>query len=166
MSQLKNQLRLMIPRLAKEANQLKDKEARSRWMKIRVIALSPKSIARACADLGCSEDYFNKWGQRLLRFRRLAGLFSKSRRPYRSPKRTKPRLEKKVLKVRRVEPYLGPDRIANVVEKIYAETVAPSTVYAILKRAQVVGRKIAERLTKKHLKRWLRRSFEVAQVCD
>jgi hypothetical protein len=156
MSQLKIQLRLMIPRLGKEANQLKDKEARSRWMKIRAIALSPKSIARACADQGCSEDYFNKWGQRLLKWRRLAGLFSKSRRPSRSPAKTKLSLEKKVLKVRRVEPYLGPDRISNVVENIYAETIPPSTVYAILKRAQVVGRKIAEKLTKKHLKRYRR----------
>lgn len=156
MSQLKNQLRLMIPRLAKEANQLKDKEARSRWMKLRAIALSSKPIAKSCADHGCSEDYFNKWGQRLLKFRRLAGLFSKSRRPYRSPLKTKTRLEKKVLKVRRVEPYLGPERIANVVEKIYEEKVAPSTVYAILRRAKVVGKKIAEKLTKKHLKRYRR----------
>lgn len=65
MSQLKNQLRLMIPRLAKEANQLKDTEARSRWMKLRSIAMSPKSIAKVCRDQGCSVDFFNKWGKKL-----------------------------------------------------------------------------------------------------
>lgn len=36
---LKEHLRLMIPRLATEANQLKDPEARTRWMKLRKIAL-------------------------------------------------------------------------------------------------------------------------------
>lgn len=46
MSELRNQLRLMIPRLAKEANQLRDQEARSRWMKLRAIGESPKSVLK------------------------------------------------------------------------------------------------------------------------
>ncbi len=60
MSQTKLKLRvelcLMIPRLAKEANQLKDSEARSRWMKLRKIALSPKPVVKACANEGVSVD--------------------------------------------------------------------------------------------------------------
>ena len=47
---LKEELRLMVPRLARAANQLKDPEARSRWMRIRKIVLSPKSIASCCAE--------------------------------------------------------------------------------------------------------------------
>ncbi len=156
MSQLKDQLRLMIPRLAKEANQLKDTEGRSRWMKLRAIVLSSKSISKACAAQGCSVDFFNKWGTRLLKNRRLVCLLSRSRKPYRSPNKTKTRIEKKVLKVRRVEPYLGPDRISDTVEKLFDLKVPPSTVFAILKRAKVVGKKIAERLTKKHMKRYRR----------
>jgi transposase InsO family protein len=156
MSLLKDQLRLMIPRLAKEANKLRDSEARSRWMKLRSIALSPKSISKACAAQGCSVDFFNKWGKRLVKMRRILALTSKSRKPYRSPRKTKTSIEKKVLRVRRVEPYLGPDRISDSVEKLYEITVPPSTVFAILRRAKMVGKKIAERLTKKHMKRYRR----------
>ncbi|MBC7421480.1 MAG: hypothetical protein H7328_12205 [Bdellovibrio sp.] len=116
---LKAELRLMIPMLSKEANQLKDNEARSRWMRIKKIALSPKTIESCCASAGVSVDYFTKWGTRLVKSRRLKGLLTKSRRPYRSPNKTKPRLEKAVLKIRKAEPYLGPDRISDLAEKLY-----------------------------------------------
>ena len=153
---LKEHLRLMIPRLATEANQLKDPEARSRWMKLRKIALSPKTIESCCSNEGVSVDFFNKWGKRLVKSKRLVGLFSKSKRPYRSPNKSKPRTEKTVLKIRRAEPYLGPDRISNTAEKLYNLNVPPSTVFAILKRACIVGKKIAEKLTKKHIRRYRR----------
>ena len=96
MSLLKNKLRLMIPRLATEANQLKDSEARSRWMKLRSIALSMKSVTQSCSASGCSVDFFNKWGKRLVKGKRLKSLLSQSRKPYRSPNKTKPRVEKYV----------------------------------------------------------------------
>ena len=156
MSQLKDQLRLMIPRLAADANQFKDPEGRSRWMKIRAIALSTKSVLKACAAQGCSVDFFNKWGKRLLKRRSLLGLLTKSRKPYRSPGKSKPRIEKAVLKLRRVEPYLGPNRVSDALEDLYDINVTPSTVYRILKRAEIVGRKIQQRLTKKHMKRYRR----------
>ena len=156
MSELKDQLRLMIPRLAKEANKLTDPAARSRWMKIRAIALSPKAISKACAGQGCSVDFFEKWGKRLVKARGFLGLRTRSKKPHRSPMKTKPKIEKVVLKVRRVEPYLGPERISQTAKDLYELEVAPSTVFAILRRAKVVGKKIAERLTKKHLKRYRR----------
>ena len=146
----------MIPRLSAEANQLKDSEARSRWMRIKKIALSPKTIEHACAKEGVSVDFFNKWGCRLVKSKRLIGLFTKSRKPYRSPNKSKPRVEKTVLKIRRAEPYLGPERISDVAEKIFELEIAPSTVFNILRRAKVVGKKIAERLTKRHMKRYRR----------
>ena len=132
---LKVHIRLMIPRLAKEANQLKDSEARSRWMKLRKIALSPKTIEMCCSNEGVSVDFFNKWGQRLVKGKSLKSLLSRSKKPYRSPNKVKPRVEKLVLKIRRVEPYLGPERISDLAEKIYNLAVPSSTVFAILKRA-------------------------------
>ena len=153
---LKAELRLMIPRLASEANQLKDIEARSRWMKLRKIALSVKSTDQACANAGVSTDWFRKWGTKLIKSRRLVGLFTHSRKPHRSPNKTKRSVEKQVLKIRRVEPYLGPERIADTAAKLFNLSVPPSTVFAILRRAKVVGKKIAEKLTKKHLKRYRR----------
>jgi hypothetical protein len=149
---LKEHLCLMIPRLAMEANQLKDPEARSRWMKLRKIALSPKTIESCCSHEGMSVDFFNKWGKRLIKFRGLAGLLTKSRKPHRSPRRTKPRLEKIVLKIRRVEPYLGPERISDTASKLYESKIASSTIFNILKRARVVGKKISQALTKRHMK--------------
>ncbi len=153
---LKDELRLMIPRLSGEANKLRDKEARSRWMIIRRIVLSPKSIVKVCAQEGVSVDWFEKWGKRLLKFRRLIGLYTKSKKPHRSPNKTKPYIEKKVLKIRRAEPYLGPERISDLLNKIYSLNVPASTVFSILKRAQIVSKKTASKLTKKHTKRYRR----------
>lgn len=156
MSQLRNQLRKLLPRFAKEANKIKETEARSRWMRLRKITESTKSLAQACRFYGMSEDSYSKWGKRLLKRPQARTLSSRSRRPYRSPNRTKPRIERAILKIRRVEPYLGSERIAIEAQKIYNFKVPSSTVFAILRRANVVGRKIAERLTKKHLKRYRR----------
>lgn len=156
MSQLKKQLRKLLPRFSQEANKIRDPEARSRWMKLRKITESTKSLAHACRFYGLSEDSYQKWGQRLLKKPRGEALSSRSRKPCRSPRKTKPRVEKQVLKIRRVEPYLGPERIANEAKKIFGLDVPPSTVFNILRRAKVVGKKIAERLTKKHLKRYRR----------
>ena len=153
---LKETLRLMIPKLSRQANQLTNKEARSRWMHLKAIAMSPKSITTVCSSLGVSADYFEKWAHRLIKRRNVLGLFTKSRKPHRSPRKTKPRVEKQVLKIRRVEPYLGPDRISDTALKIYDLVVPSSTIFNILRRAKVVGKKISKLLTKKHLKRYRR----------
>ena len=156
MSQLRNQLRKLLPRFAKEANKIRDPEARSRWTKLRKISESPKSLAHACRFYGMSEDSYRKWGERLLKRPKAEALESKSRKPHRSPNKTKPRVEKAVLKIRRVEPYLGPDRLSNEAKKLYSLEVAPSTCFSILRRAKVVGKKIAAKLTKRHLRRYRR----------
>ncbi len=39
MSLLRKQLKLILPRLAQEANKLRDTEARSRWMKLKQITI-------------------------------------------------------------------------------------------------------------------------------
>lgn len=156
MSQLRNQLRKLLPRFAKESNKIVKPEARSRWMRLRKITQSTKSLAQACRFYGMSEDSYHKWGQRLLKNPRVEALESKSRKPHRSPNKTKPRVEKAILKIRRVEPYLGPDRLSNEAKKLFSLNVPPSTCFAILRRAKIVGKKIAAQLTKRHLKRYRR----------
>ena len=156
MSRLRSQLRKIMPRLSAEANKLRDEEARSRWMRMRQITESTKPLARACAFYGWSEDSYLKWGARLCKQPRIESLFSRSRRPYRSRNKTKPRKEKKVLQIRRADPSLGPERISKDLERVFNMRVPPRTVYAILKRAKMVSMKLAERLTKKHLKRYRR----------
>lgn len=107
MSLLRNKLRKLLPRFSKEANKIKHPEARRRWMNLKKITESNKTIASACRFYGMSEDSYSKWGLRVLKHPFAKSLESRSRKPHRSPRKTKPHIEKKVLKIRRVEPYLG-----------------------------------------------------------
>jgi transposase InsO family protein len=156
MSQLREQLRKIMPKLSQEANQLRDPEARSRWMNLKNITMSSKSLNKACAFYGWSMDSYNKWGSKLKKQPQVQVLFSKSKKPHRSPTKTKPRKEKKVKQLRRVDPSLGPERISFDLKKLFNMHVPPSTVYAILKRSKMVSLEIAKKLTKKHLKRYRR----------
>lgn len=156
MSQLREQLRKIIPRMGSEANKLRDPEARSRWMKLKQITLSTKSLSKACAFYGWSEDSYSKWGLRLRKKPRIESLFSKSQKPHRSPSKTKPQKVKKVVQIRRADPSLGPERISDELQRYFNMKVPPSTIYSILKREQLVAKKYAEKLTKKHLKRYRR----------
>ena len=125
-------------------------------MTLRKIVLSTKSLAGACRFYGVSEDWFHKWGAHLRKRPRVESLKSKSRKPYRSPNRTKPRIEKKVVALRRAEPSYGPERLSHEANELFGMKVAPSTVYAILRRTKMISRAIAKRLTKKHLRRYRR----------
>jgi transposase len=125
-------------------------------MKIKQVTESPKSLSRACAFYGLSTDAYRKWGTRLKKQPRIQSLFSKSRKPYRSPNRTKPRKTKKVIQLRRQDPHLGPERISEDLKRVFNMNVAPSTVYAILRREKMVSQKRAQSLTKRHLKRYRR----------
>lgn len=156
MSQLRNLLRKIMPRLAKEANKLRDEEARSRWMKMRSITMSPKSLSKACASNGWSMDAYSKWGTRLRKQPRVESLFSKSRKPFRSPKKTKPKKEKKVVQLRRAQPSYGPERISQDLKQLFNINVPPSTAHAILKRKGLISQKHQKSLTKRHLKRYRR----------
>jgi hypothetical protein len=156
MSPLRLQLKKIMPRLSAQANKLRDTEARSRWMKLKLITMSSKSLSKACAFYGWSMDAYNKWGNRLRKNPRVESLLSKSRKPYRSPRLTKPKKVKKVLQLRRLDPSLGPERISNDLKILFNMQIPTSTVYAILKRAKMVSVTQACRLTKKHLKRYRR----------
>lgn len=156
MSKLKYQLRAILPLMSEEANHLRDREARQRYGLIKAVVNSKKSVAKACASLGWSTDSFQKWGKRLLAAKSLSALGSRSRRPKRSPNKTPKRKEKRVLALRRAEPYLGPERISNDLKRLFNMVCAPSTVYAILKRLGLISTVSKERLTKKHIKRYRR----------
>lgn len=156
MSQLKKQLLKLLPKLSKEANQLRDQEARSRWMKLRLIVQSNRSVRRACSLYGWSEDSFNKWGRRLLKLRSIIALLSKSRRPHRSPNQTRKKIERKIINLRKSDPSLGPERIADDLRRFFKKIVSPSAVYAVLKRAKLISQKLSKLLTKRHLKRYRR----------
>lgn len=156
MSHLRKVLKVILPKLASEANKLRDTEARSRWMKMKAITLSPKSLSKACAFYGWSMDAYSKWGQRLRKRPGAEALLSRSRKPYRSPNKTKPRKAKKVVQLRRQDPSQGPERISQDLKRIFNMNVAPSTVNAILKRENLISRKLAQKLTKKHLRRYRR----------
>lgn len=156
MSQLRSQLRKIIPRLSAEANKLRDPEARSRWMRLKQITQSPKSLSKACAFYGWSMDAYIKWGHRVRKNPRIEILLSKSRKPHRSPNKTTPKKEKKVLQLRKAERSHGADRLSDELKRNHQMNVPPSTVYAILKRKQMISVKKSIQLTKKHLKRYRR----------
>lgn len=156
MSKLKAQLKTILPTLADEANRCRDQEAKERYYLIRSVVTSRKSIAKACARSGRSEDYFYKWARRLLNQKSLRALASLSRRPKRSPQATPKRITKRILRLRDAEPFQGPERIAFDLKRLFNINCAPSTVYAILKRNGRITEEHKKRLTKKHIKRYRR----------
>ena len=86
MSALKDQLRLILPGLAKEANANQDKEIKRHLYLIKAVCSSPKPVKQVCEKRGVSTDQFYLWGKRLRRSKSLLSLRSKSRKPKKSPK--------------------------------------------------------------------------------
>lgn len=119
MSKLKDQLKIILPMLAKEANHNRDSEVKFRLYALKAIVESKKSIKKACESRGVSTDFFYEWGGRLLRRRCLKSLKSRSRKPKRSPEQTSRRVEKKISHLRRSEPAHGPERISFYLKKLF-----------------------------------------------
>ena len=156
MSELKRQLRLILPSLAKEANANQDKEIKRHLYLIKAVCASEKSVAQACEKRGVSVDQFYLWGGRLLAAKNLLCLACLSRKPKRSPKQTKQRIERKISALRRAEPSHGPERISFDLMKLFKIKCQPSTVYNVLKRLKLISPAHAKRLTKRHHKRYRR----------
>lgn len=156
MSQLKNQLRKILPSLSEEANKCRDREIKERLGLIKAVVNSKKSVTKACAAVGISTDFFSKWAKRLIKQRSLMALKPHSRRPKRSAKKTQHRVEKRVIAMRKAEPFLGPDRISFELKRLFNIVCAPSTVYAILRRNKLITEPSKKRLTKRHIKRYRR----------
>ena len=152
MSQLRKQLKEVLPELREEAKHLRDAGARKRWGDLSFIASSAKSLIEACHWRGVSEDYFRKWAKRLLANKSLSALTSESRKPRSSPNKVSKYLEAKVVKLRKSKPFLGADRIKDILNL----RVSVSAVYNVLRRKKLISKTYAKRLVKKHLKRYRR----------
>lgn len=156
MSKLKAQLKAILPTLAAEANQCRDRESKERYYLIRAVVASKKSVTKVCGERGRSTDYFRKWAKRLIKQKSLQALASISRRPRHSPQQTRKRIEKRILRLRDAEPFQGPERISFDLKRLFNITCSPSTVYAVLKRHGRITKEHKKRLTKKHIKRYRR----------
>lgn len=58
MSALRNQLRLILPSLSKEANANQDKEIKRHLYLIKAVCASEKSVKQVCEGRGVSTDQF------------------------------------------------------------------------------------------------------------
>jgi transposase InsO family protein len=156
MSKLKDQLKEILPTLSREANHNRDPEVKFRLYALTSIVESKKDIKHACESKGVSTDFFYEWGNRLLKRRKLSSLESRSRRPKRSPSKTRPRVERKIRVMREAEPAHGPERISFYLSRLFNITCAPSTVYNVLGRLGFVDKEDRKTRSKKHLKRYTR----------
>ena len=156
MSALKNQLRLILPRLSKEANTNQDKEIKRHLYLIKAVCASEKSVKQVCEKRGVSTDQFYLWGKRLKKLKTLTSLRSKSRKPKHSPKQTKKRIERKILALRKAEPSHGAERISFDLKRLFKIICAPMTVYNVLRRLKLISKAGSKKLTKKHHKRYRR----------
>jgi len=156
MSALKTQLKLILPGLSKEANANQDKEIRRHLYLVKAVCASPKSVSQVCESRGVSSDQFYLWGNRLLKSKVLSCLKSKSRKPKHSPKKTKQRIERKILAMRKAEPSHGPERISFYLKELFNIICPPATVYNVLLRLKLISKANSKKLTKKHHKRYRR----------
>ena len=156
MSALKVQLQNILPSLVKEANANQDKEIRRHLYLIKAVCGSPKSVNKVCEARGVSTDQFYLWGRRLLKSKKLTSLRSKSRKPFRSPKQTKKRVERKILALRRSEPSHGPERISFDLMRLFKIKCPATTVYNVLKRLKLISAVYRTKLNKRHHKRYRR----------
>jgi len=156
MSGLKYQLKEVISSLSLEANKNRDKEVKKRFYLIKAVIESKKDVKKTCEARGVSTDYFYMWAKRLLEIKSILALESKSKSVKFFWNKTPRRIEKRIIKLRKQEPFLGPERISYKLKKLFNMICPASTVAAILKRAGLVTKKYRDRLTKRHLKRYRR----------
>lgn len=158
MSQLKVKLREVIVKLSPEVKKIKDLKARTKFYQLEYVCFSKLSVSRSCIELGISEDYFRKWAKRLLESSKLEDLSELSRRPRRSPKKTRKNVIKMITTIRAAQPFMGPERIHQRITEVFPtrKTCSISTVARTLKREGLISKTYRKKLTKKHLKRYRR----------
>ena len=156
MSSLKYRLQKLLPSLSEQSKSCQDREIKQRLYVIKAIATSKRTIKAACEFRGIGRDQFYEWANRLLDKGDITGLVSKSKRPKRSPKRTSPRIEKKISLLKNKKPFLGPERLSRELEKNHKMVCPPSTVYAVLRRNKLISKEYRKQRTKKHTKRYRR----------
>lgn len=143
MSSLKYQLKSLMPSLKEEANKIRDPEVKRRLYLIRAVIESPKDVKKTCEMRGVSTDYFYKWARKLLESKTLRALGSLSKAPKKFWNQTQKRVEKRIVKLRRAEPFKGPERISFDLKTRFNMVCPPSTVAAILKRKGLVKKRVS-----------------------
>lgn len=156
MSALKLQVKELVASLSAEANANKNPEVKRRFYLIKAVVESNKDVKKTCEMRGVSPDYFYKWVERLLKVKTLLGLVSGSRSAKTFWNQTSKKIENKIVTLRKLEPFKGPERISFDLKKNFKIICAASTVAAILKRKGLVTKLYRAALTKKHLKRYRR----------
>ena len=152
MSQLRKQLKGLLPDIAHEAKSLNERTASQRYRDLHFVVYSKQTVELACKLRCISRDYFEKWARRVLDANSLIGLRSRSRTPKYQPRRTSDFIERRIRKLRNAEPFLGCERIKDRLKL----TASRSTVNRVLKRNGCISKKHAKTLTKKHTKRYRR----------
>lgn len=114
----------------------------------RIEAGSP--IAHVAAAMGISRQCAHKWWRRYCELGP-EGLVDRTSRPRRSPARTAPRLEERILRRRRIDK-TGPHRIAGRLG------MSPSTVYRVLVRHDVQRLDHLDRATGRRIRRYEHRA--------
>jgi len=98
------------------------------------------NVRELCSRFQVSPKTFYKWLKRS-KSESERGLRNRSRRPHRSPRQTEPRVENKILAVRRQHPSWGARKIHRIlVNNGEAERPAPSTVHRVLQRNGQINR--------------------------
>ena len=138
MSSLKYQLKVLISTLSLEANRNREPEVKRRFYLIKAVTESKKDIKKTCEARGVSTDQFYMWAGRLLESGSLSSLKSLSKSAKTFWNKTPKRVEKRVIGLRRREPFKGPDRISFALKKKFNMICPVSTVAAILKRAGLI----------------------------
>ncbi len=152
MSQLRKQLRVLLPEIAHEAKSLNDRTASQRYRDLHFIVHSKQTVELACKLRCVSRDWFEKWARRVVERGSLLALRSRSRRPKNQPRKTSDFIERRIRKLRRDQPFLGCERIKENLNL----KVSRSTVNRVLKRNGCISKKLSQNLTKKHTKRYRR----------
>lgn len=156
MSDPKYALRELLPSLRSQAQGISDREIKQRFKFLKAIVESPKSVRKKCREEGRSHQMFYKWAEILLKAKDLLALKPRSRRPKNSPNKTPKRVEKRIRKLRELQPFQGADRISQDLKDMFNMKCPPSTVGAVLKRQGFIGKEQSKKLTKKHTRRYRR----------
>lgn len=155
MSDVKYQLKKLLPSLSSDARSMTNESAKIRYKILKYIVESPKAIAATCRQSKRSEAWFYKWAERLINKGSLSALEDQSRAPKHSPKKTTRRTTKKIKQLREQHPYAGKETISQDLKDLFNINCPPSTVGHVLRREKLVASKKQKR-SKPHNKRYRR----------
>jgi len=133
-----------------------------------------ENVSKNCRYFGISKNTFYKWYKRYLK-EGIEGLYDRPKTPKKKRKQTvRKKYKKEIIEVREKYPTWGKEKIAKYLEVEKGIKVSPSTVYRVLKEANLIDRtrkkKIKNKRKKKgkknRIKRGLRanRPGEVVQI--